>query len=125
LQVAFILMVASEMLAAYRGLGFITMQAQLTFDSEGVWAGIILLAILGFDAKDPPSLSGRRARRGEGVSYACCLSFWKSASSSAIPDEKKRKARSAISLAPRSAVSHPRSCRNILQIRVSIIRSSG
>ena len=48
LQVAFILMVASEMLAAYRGLGFITMQAQLTFDSEGVWAGIILLAILGF-----------------------------------------------------------------------------
>ena len=48
LQFAFILMVASEMLAAYRGLGFVTMQAQLTFDSEGVWAGILLLALLGF-----------------------------------------------------------------------------
>ncbi|MGO4560048.1 ABC transporter permease [Mesorhizobium sp. 2RAF21] len=48
LQFAFILMVASEMLAAYRGLGFRTMQAQLTFDSTSVWAGIVLLAILGF-----------------------------------------------------------------------------
>ncbi|MGC0239451.1 ABC transporter permease [Arthrobacter sp. SD76] len=48
LQFAFILMVASEMLAAVRGLGHITMQAQLTFDSVSVWAGIVLLAILGF-----------------------------------------------------------------------------
>ncbi|MQB07948.1 ABC transporter permease [Agrobacterium tumefaciens] len=48
LQFAFILMVASEMLAAVRGLGYLTMQAQLTFDSTSVWAGIILLAILGF-----------------------------------------------------------------------------
>ncbi|MBY5766926.1 ABC transporter permease [Rhizobium leguminosarum] len=48
LQFAFILMVASEMLAAIRGLGYVTMQAQLTFDSTSVWAGIALLAILGF-----------------------------------------------------------------------------
>jgi len=48
LQFAFILMVASEMLAAIRGLGYVTMQAQLTFDSTSVWAGIVLLAILGF-----------------------------------------------------------------------------
>lgn len=48
LQFAFILMVASEMLAAVRGLGYVTMQAQLTFDSVSVWAGIVLLAILGF-----------------------------------------------------------------------------
>jgi sulfonate transport system permease protein len=48
LQFAFILMVASEMLAAVRGLGYVTMQAQLTFDSASVWAGIVLLAILGF-----------------------------------------------------------------------------
>lgn len=48
LQVAFVLMIASEMLAAYRGLGYITMQAQLTFDSRTMWAGIVLLAILGF-----------------------------------------------------------------------------
>jgi ABC-type nitrate/sulfonate/bicarbonate transport system, permease component len=48
LQFAFILMVASEMLAAVHGLGYVTMQAQLTFDSVSVWAGIVLLAILGF-----------------------------------------------------------------------------
>lgn len=48
LQFAFILMVASEMLAAVHGLGYLTMQAQLTFDSVGVWAGIVMLAILGF-----------------------------------------------------------------------------
>jgi sulfonate transport system permease protein len=48
LQFAFILMVASEMLAATHGLGYVTMQAQLTFDSVSVWAGIALLAILGF-----------------------------------------------------------------------------
>lgn len=48
LQFSFILMVASEMLAAVRGLGYLTMQAQMTFDSVSVWAGIILLAILGF-----------------------------------------------------------------------------
>jgi len=48
LQVAFVLMIASEMLAAFRGLGYITMQAQLTFDSRTMWAGIVLLAVLGF-----------------------------------------------------------------------------
>ncbi|MQB07271.1 ABC transporter permease [Agrobacterium tumefaciens] len=48
LQFSFILMVASEMLAAVRGLGYVTMQAQMTFDSVSVWAGIALLAILGF-----------------------------------------------------------------------------
>jgi sulfonate transport system permease protein len=48
LQFAFILMVASEMLAAVRGLGYLTMTAQATFDSRSVWAGIVLLAILGF-----------------------------------------------------------------------------
>ncbi len=48
LQFAFILMVASEMLAAIHGLGYLTMQSQLTFDSVGVWAGIVMLAILGF-----------------------------------------------------------------------------
>lgn len=47
LQIAFVLMVASEMLAAVRGLGFITMQAQLSFDAVTMWAGILLLAIIG------------------------------------------------------------------------------
>lgn len=48
LQLALVLMVASEMVAAYRGLGFVTMQAQLSFDAQTVWAGIVLLALIGF-----------------------------------------------------------------------------
>jgi ABC-type nitrate/sulfonate/bicarbonate transport system permease component len=48
LQFALILMVSSEMLAAVRGVGYLTMQAQLTFDSESVWSGIVLLALVGF-----------------------------------------------------------------------------
>jgi sulfonate transport system permease protein len=48
LQIALVLMVSSEMIAAYRGLGYVTMQAQLTFDAPTVWAGIALLALLGF-----------------------------------------------------------------------------
>ncbi|GAA3663493.1 aliphatic sulfonate ABC transporter permease SsuC [Nocardioides ginsengisoli] len=50
LQAAFVLMVASEMLAAYRGIGYLTMQAQVTFDSVTMWAGTLLLALLGFTA---------------------------------------------------------------------------
>jgi sulfonate transport system permease protein len=48
LQVGFVLTVASEMLAAYRGMGYVTMQAQLSFDSITMWAGILLLALLGY-----------------------------------------------------------------------------
>jgi sulfonate transport system permease protein len=48
LQVGFVLTVASEMLAAYRGVGYVTMQAQLAFDSTTMWAGIVLLALLGY-----------------------------------------------------------------------------
>ena len=48
MQFALILMVSSEMLAATRGIGYLTMQAQLTFDSPRVWAGIVFVAILGF-----------------------------------------------------------------------------
>lgn len=48
LQIALVLMVSSEMIAATRGIGYLTMQAQLTFNSPSVWAGIILLALLGF-----------------------------------------------------------------------------
>jgi sulfonate transport system permease protein len=48
LQLALVLMVASEMVAAYRGLGYVTMQAQLSFDARTVWAGIVLLALIGF-----------------------------------------------------------------------------
>lgn len=48
MQVALILMVSSEMIAATRGIGYLTMQAQLTFNAPSVWAGILLLALIGF-----------------------------------------------------------------------------
>lgn len=48
MQISLVLMVSSEMIGAYRGIGYLTMQAQLTFDATSVWAGIVLLALLGF-----------------------------------------------------------------------------
>jgi ABC-type nitrate/sulfonate/bicarbonate transport system permease component len=47
LQIAFILMVASEMLGSFEGIGFVTIMAQQTFLSPDMWAGIVLLSILG------------------------------------------------------------------------------
>lgn len=48
LQISIVLMVASEMIAATHGIGYLTMQAQATFDIVGVWSGILLLSIIGF-----------------------------------------------------------------------------
>lgn len=48
LQVSLVLMISGEMLGAVRGLGNLTMNAQLSFDTKTMWAGIVLLAILGF-----------------------------------------------------------------------------
>lgn len=47
LQIAFILMVASEMLGSFEGIGFVTIMAQQTFLSTDMWAGIVLLSVLG------------------------------------------------------------------------------
>jgi sulfonate transport system permease protein len=47
LQIAFILMVASEMLGSFEGIGFVTLQAQQTFISTDMWAGIVLLSLIG------------------------------------------------------------------------------
>ncbi len=48
LQVAFIVMIASEMLGATYGIGALTLLAQQTFAISDMWAGIILLGILGY-----------------------------------------------------------------------------
>lgn len=48
LQVAFIVMITSEMMGAARGIGALTLLAQKTFDVRGMWAGILLLGILGY-----------------------------------------------------------------------------
>jgi ABC-type nitrate/sulfonate/bicarbonate transport system permease component len=45
---AFILIVASEMIAANNGLGYFIIAAERTFNSDVMFAGIILIGILGF-----------------------------------------------------------------------------
>lgn len=48
LQVAFIVMITSEMMGSARGIGAMTLLAQGSFDVRGMWAGIVLLGILGY-----------------------------------------------------------------------------
>jgi sulfonate transport system permease protein len=47
LQVAFIVMIASEMLGSTQGIGFLTIQAQQSFAIADMWAGMLLLGVLG------------------------------------------------------------------------------
>jgi ABC-type nitrate/sulfonate/bicarbonate transport system permease component len=47
LQASLILMVVSEMVAAKQGIGYFILQAQIVFSSLNVWAGIIMLVIIG------------------------------------------------------------------------------
>lgn len=73
LQVALILMVSSEMVAATHGVGYLTMQAQATFNAPSVWAGILLLALLGFLINVAFSLVRNRAlawHTGRAAAYA-------------------------------------------------------
>lgn len=48
LQVSFVVMIASEILGSSRGIGAMTLLAQQTFAIADMWAGIILLGILGY-----------------------------------------------------------------------------
>ncbi|MFT4306030.1 MAG: ABC transporter permease [Microbacterium sp.] len=48
LQVAFIVMIASEMVGASHGIGAKTLLAQQSFAITDMWAGILLLGILGY-----------------------------------------------------------------------------
>jgi ABC-type nitrate/sulfonate/bicarbonate transport system permease component len=48
LQLAFIMMVVSEMVAATNGIGYQTLIAQKTFSIPSMWAGMLLLGILGY-----------------------------------------------------------------------------
>jgi sulfonate transport system permease protein len=47
LQVALLLMVASEFLASTQGIGYALNEAQVTFDTPGLWSGMLLLGVLG------------------------------------------------------------------------------
>ena len=48
LSLAVLLLVTSEMVAANSGIGFFVWQAQVTFSIPDMWAGIILLGLLGY-----------------------------------------------------------------------------
>lgn len=48
LQISLLLMVVSEMLASTGGVGFLILQSQQQFRIPDMWAGIIMLGILGF-----------------------------------------------------------------------------
>jgi sulfonate transport system permease protein len=50
LQVAFIVMIASEMLGSSQGIGAMTLLAQQSFMISDMWAGILLLGVIGFGA---------------------------------------------------------------------------
>lgn len=50
LQVAFIVMIASEMLGSSVGIGAMTLLAQQSFAIADMWAGILLLGVIGFAA---------------------------------------------------------------------------
>lgn len=47
LTVAFVLMVVTELVAATHGIGYVTLQAQQSFQVSQMWAGMLLLGILG------------------------------------------------------------------------------
>lgn len=47
LSVAFVMMVVTELVAATSGIGYVTLQAQQTFQVSQMWAGMLLLGILG------------------------------------------------------------------------------
>ena len=47
LSVAFVLMVVTELVAATNGIGYVTLQAQQSFQVPQMWSGMLLLGILG------------------------------------------------------------------------------
>ena len=47
LAFAFIMMIVTEMVGATSGIGFVTLNAQQSFQVPHMWAGMILLGLLG------------------------------------------------------------------------------
>ncbi|QKJ20474.1 ABC transporter permease [Microbacterium hominis] len=63
LQVAFIVMIASEMLGSSTGLGAATLLAQQSFAIADMWAGILLLGVIGYASSALFALLRRRVLR--------------------------------------------------------------
>ena len=63
LSIALILMVISEMVASTNGLGYFVLQAQRTFRLDDMWAGILMLGIVGFALNAALRRSGKTCPR--------------------------------------------------------------
>jgi ABC-type nitrate/sulfonate/bicarbonate transport system permease component len=63
LSIALILMVISEMVASTNGIGFFVLDAQRTFQIDRMWAGILLLGLLGYGLNALLLLVERRVLR--------------------------------------------------------------
>lgn len=63
LAFSLLLVVAAELFAARNGIGFFVAQAQYTFDSPAMWAGILLLGLLGVTLNAVFELVKRRLLR--------------------------------------------------------------
>jgi ABC-type nitrate/sulfonate/bicarbonate transport system permease component len=63
LSLALILMVISEMVASTNGIGYFIVQSQRSFDIPEMWAGILLLGILGYVLNVALALVERRVLR--------------------------------------------------------------
>jgi ABC-type nitrate/sulfonate/bicarbonate transport system permease component len=69
LSIAVILMVISEMVATLNGVGFTLVQAQRTFRYLDVWAGMLLLGIIGYLLSSGLGLIERRVLRWQRGAY--------------------------------------------------------
>jgi ABC-type nitrate/sulfonate/bicarbonate transport system permease component len=69
LSIAVILMVISEMVATINGIGFTLVQAQRNFRTLDVWAGILLLGLIGYGLNAILTLAERRVLRWQRGAY--------------------------------------------------------
>lgn len=63
IALAFIMMIVTEMVGATSGIGYITVNAQQSFDFPQMWAGMVLLSILGAVLNGAFALIERRVLR--------------------------------------------------------------
>lgn len=73
LALGLIMVVISEMVASENGVGYFVLQAQRSFDIPEMWAGTILIGILGYALNGILALAERRVLRWHRASKASAL----------------------------------------------------
>jgi ABC-type nitrate/sulfonate/bicarbonate transport system permease component len=63
IAIAFIMIIVSEMFGAASGIGFVTLQAQQSFQITTMWTGMLLLGLLGVIVNTAFVLVERRVLR--------------------------------------------------------------